>query len=471
LGKRRRQRRRGPEPEAWLGGAALDPLDRAAAEAADRRFGPAEPRRLHAAIAGLSHGYTRERRFEASPGERPTGSRDGELEARLRFFLPRDARKILPLLGELRDRGGLPPPGAVWRVLDLGAGLGTATFAAALLAASRGSRLEAVAVDRDPGALSLCEATARRLAPRSGPAATRGVGLAAIRTVTRPLLARGEATPSLPPAPPGGWDLVLASLTLNELLEAAGSQPEGAEGGAPGLRAPPDGLGDQDASDPSRPAPELALGARLLEAWGAELAPAGTLLVVEPALRTTSQRLQGIRDHLLARPGPHPLQVFAPCTHDQPCPMRASSTRDWCHRELPDPLPSALRAMARGAGLRDRKLTFSYLALRRDRLREAGPPVLRVVSNARRLKGRTELFVCGQEGLTRLVRQHRDEKDADDDPPADALGRGDLVAVEGAPGNDPAGPAPSRRLLAPDAAVRRLSFPARKGPDLEGTET
>ena len=39
---------------------------------------------------------------------------------------------------------------------------------------------------------------------------------------------------------------------------------------------------------------------------------------------------------------------------------------DWCHEDLPIDLPPWVAPLARAAGLRWQRLTFSYLALRRD---------------------------------------------------------------------------------------------------------
>jgi len=69
----------------------------------------------------------------------------GALAARLRFFLPRDLAKVAGPLGEL---GRALPAGPRWRILDVGAGLGTTTLGVAALAGRLGiEQLEVVEKD------------------------------------------------------------------------------------------------------------------------------------------------------------------------------------------------------------------------------------------------------------------------------------------------------------------------------------
>jgi hypothetical protein len=129
-----------PLPEAWL---------RAIEEAAPRLLGPHDRTgdALCAEVARLSELYTRDR------GALRTQS--AALAARLRFFLPRDLPKIEGPLSELAWSKALPP-GPRWRVLDLGAGLGTSTFGLATFARRAGiEMLDVLAIERDARGLSV----------------------------------------------------------------------------------------------------------------------------------------------------------------------------------------------------------------------------------------------------------------------------------------------------------------------------
>jgi ribosomal protein RSM22 (predicted rRNA methylase) len=151
--------------------------------------------------------------------------------------------------------------------------------------------------------------------------------------------------------------------------------------------------------------------ARRVRAWTEELlAPGGTLILVEPALRETSRELLAVRDQLLALSD---LEIVAPCFWTGACPALANA-RDWCHDAVP-------------AG--DRRIDFSYLVLR-DRWKPLpGQLSYRVVSDPLPEKGRLKLYACGPSGRHAFIRLDRHEA-----PPNAAFGklvRGDVARIAG----------------------------------------
>ena len=315
---------------------------------------------LAEAVAELSRVYTRDRRR--------LRDQEAALAARLRFFLPRDLPKVEYPLSELHRVGALPSR-RTWRVLDLGAGLGTTHLGVARFAARTGAAdgLSVRAIERSARSLRIAEA----LAPHAGLPVELDT-----RTgdMTRPIL--------------GEWDLIVVGLSLNELW-----------GGAP-----------------DRVERRAAWIAGLLK----RLAPDGSLIVVEPALREVTRDLQAVRDRLAEH-------VFAPCTQCGPCPMLPRA-KDWCHQWLAVDLPESLRPVAKAAGLRWRGLSFAYLTLRRDgrRLSEA----LRVVDGPRPSKGVTTWTLCGAPGLVELRHLDRHARPGD---VLDGAVRGTLLTVEPTP--------------------------------------
>lgn len=367
-------------------------------------FEPADPQRLFAAIDAVaarhfatladvdvlahavrtvSDSYTRRgASLPSLQGDRAA------LQARLRFFLPRDLPKLLGPLSELRWADALPSAGSPTdpplRVLDLGAGLGTTALATALcLARGPDARaLRITALDSDAAALSIL----------------RDVMGACSDMFERPVAVHtehGDLAAAPRDAGPARYDLIVAGLSLNEVL--------------------------QDRDD------DVDEGLRLLRRWTGWLSADGALVVLEPALRPQSRRLQEMRAALIAAGGaPYP---FAPCTHRGPCPL-LSRQRDWCHELRPLTLPAPLRAIAAGAGLRDRDLSYAYLTLlARDRQLgdRASAQLLRGVSAALGSKGKTELQLCGPGGLQRLVQLDRTRRDGSFD--LAALGRGALLSI------------------------------------------
>ncbi|HSO35339.1 MAG TPA: small ribosomal subunit Rsm22 family protein [Labilithrix sp.] len=331
------------------------------------------------------------------------------LEARIAFSFARDVPKGAGAVRELVQAGALAATGErTLRIVDLGAGLGAMTWgiARALAAAAKASgqppaRIEALLVDEDAEALGAAAVLATEALARLGAEAPP----LTIRTrVER--LAPGMKLPEA--------DLLVLGQVLSELDVAL---------------------------DPAvRVARHAALVADLLERV---VAPDGSLVIVEPALRERTRHLHAVRDRLVAAG----TTVFAPCLHAQGCPM-LTTEGEWCHEDLPVDLPPWVVPLARAAGLRWQRLTFSHLVLRRDGRRlvdqAASRPApegakrlhLRVVSELLRTKGKAEIFACTAEGAR--VRMRRLDRDATAAGPGaaataawGALGRGDVVTLQG----------------------------------------
>ena len=306
------------------------------------------------AVRDLSESYTRERDFRSS---RTTD--DSALSARLQFFLPRDAPKVWGPLSELHWRGVLPHKKR-YRILDVGAGAGATTLGtiAFLRAASLAAEFDVVALDRwRPGLEAMKRLTDER----------DRLDLGVIH-----LDCRHASFETLSAPMPGAADLVLFGFALNEL----GSDSASIESAHQAVR-------------------------RSI----AHLAPGGAVIVLEPALRQTARWLQALRDR--AREDPD-MVVFAPCTHREPCPL-LTSPKDWCHEDQPGRLPDGIVDVARKAGLRYERLTYSYLTLRAP-----GHSVLQESENAARVvsqplisKGKRELILCCDRGQIRATRLDR----------------------------------------------------------------
>jgi len=362
-----------PLSEAWL--ARVSEVSRAEL-GLDHATGP----RLARAVAEVSHTYTRER------AELSSLQGEGQLlSARLQFFLPRDLLKLHGPLAELHSVGALPAARS-WRVLDLGAGLGSTSLGVARFAALSGSaeRLQVTALDIDDEALELFRVLSQDLSALPGvPLAldTRAVDL------------------DRAPLPAGPFELISIGLALNELAR----------------REPPELRSER-------------LLQRILE-LAERLTDDGCLIIVEPALRETSRVLHALRDRLSAR-GTAPY-VFAPCLGIAACPMLVRE-RDFCHERLPYELPPPLAELASAAGLRERDLTYSYLSLTRrarslaelSKARE----LYRAVSGQLRSKGKREVWLCGRDAAPRAQRLDRHE--SAENTAFEAAERGSVIALE-----------------------------------------
>jgi precorrin-6B methylase 2 len=302
---------------------------------------------LTGAILDRTRRYTDERHRLGERLSGRAGARD--LAARALFFTVADAPKIAIPLAELSARGLIGRSSL--RVLDVGAGAGAMSLG--LLAALPGVQLQLTAVDRDRAALGVLQRVIGAVAPSA-----------------RVEVVLGDVTAALPQGP---YDLVVAGTLLNELSADA----------------------------------HLPLARALLE----RLAPQGTLILVEPALRDTARALHALRDALVDGGLAH---VFAPCTHQRPCPALLDA-RDWCHEDRRWTPPPRIAGLMRRTGLRDEGLKFAYLSLRREPDPLVVPPpthrALRVVSGALDHKGVVERIVCGEAGRrhVRVLRRRRDD--------------------------------------------------------------
>jgi SAM-dependent methyltransferase len=146
----------------------------------------------------------------------------------------------------------------------------------------------------------------------------------------------------------------------------------------------------------------------------ATLAPGGTLVIIEPALRETARALELARDRLIDRGW----FVVAPCFYRGGCPALARD-RDWCHEDR----------SRRGDADPD-ALTFAYLVLRREGSWSDDLTLARVVSARMIEKGRQKLWACGPAGrrlFTRLDRHRTASNEA-----WDCIERGDVISIDGA---------------------------------------
>lgn len=343
-------------------------------EIARKRFGLeriSEPALIQA-VAQVSQSYTQKRELLTTVHQ---GS-DATL-ARLVFFLLRDLPKTFKPLNELAHEHALPHQ-STWRVLDLGAGLGTtslglAHFAQQFMPEKKPSAIEVTAIDQSRTGQAIFEHLVEKLhTPR-------------YQDLCIPITLRTQ-TLNLEHLPKADsfhqtFDWIVAGFTLNELF----------------------------VSDP----PETQLQKRVfwLQSLERFLAPEGTLLVLEPALKKTTRALHAVRDALMK--SQTPFSIFAPCLHAESCPM-LQNERDWCHEEEPWRLPEPLIPIARGAGLRYEGASFSYLSLRKDGKHfpsatlHPEATLFRVVSEPRVLKGHVEFYGCGQTAkLLKFERLHR----------------------------------------------------------------
>ena len=334
--------------------------------------------------------------------------------AYLLYFMPVNIAKVASVLVELASfpRGPL-------RVLDLGAGPGAASLAFLQHLSSSGteahSGTQVLAIDRNRDALCDAEAVWAAVSSRR-----EGAPLGS----PPPAPTLGEAAPlgSPPPAPTSagsGHSLRLQAQALD--LERAGSRAPW-KGDTFDLILVVNVLNElfRDARDP------LTRRVKLLVQLLDSLAPNGTLIVIEPALRETTRALHEVRDRLLAE---GKANVYSPCLHERPCPALIKP-EDWCHEERAWTPPPGVQDIDRQVGFIKDALKFSYVVLRKDGLTivERAPDIHRVVSERLVMKGEQRVWLCNETGRQLVGRLDKDRSERNAE--FDQWDRGAIVRVD-----------------------------------------
>ena len=312
--------------------------------------------------------------------------------AYLKYFLPVNLSKIQVLLDEMPQGWPDQASGRPIRILDVGSGPGVGALAAFDWFhqhwSDRIRELSVVAIDVSAEALK----QARKL----WDAYSRESGVTGGRLVTH--------EGNLERSPNGAWlsqvdqqapyDLIIAANCLNELF--------------------------------SRTTEPVKLRVELVTQLLARLAPTGTLMIVEPALRDTSRALHQVRDRLI---GENRCTIYSPCLHENSCPALVNPF-DWCHEERDWEPPPGIQKIDDAVGFIKDALKFSYLLLRKDgrTIVERRPDVYRVVSELRELKGEKRAWLCNELGRSEIGRQDRLRSDSN--APFDDWHRGAIVQIE-----------------------------------------
>lgn len=289
----------------------------------------------------------------------------------LTYYVPVNLGKVQLLLEELRPV--LPSsPDEEFRVLDLGGGPGTGALALLDWCCSQSlppaSSIRMTVIDRSPEVLGLCtelwQAYARQHQDHSmGSLQTAACNLE--RTLPPVLRVAGQDN---------GYHLVIVQNLLSELFTGSS-----------------DLIGQR-----------TEFVRQLLSC----LAPDGSLMLIEPALRSASRALHQVRNNLLA--GLH-CSVFSPCLHDQPCPALVKPD-DWCHEERRWETPAWIAQIDEEVGFIKDALKFSYVILRKDgkTMIPRNEDYHRVVSELRVMKGEKRVWLCDATGRSELGRQDKE---------------------------------------------------------------
>jgi ribosomal protein RSM22 (predicted rRNA methylase) len=313
--------------------------------------------------------------------------------AYLSYFLPVNLSKVQVLLDELPEDSGMESLDRPTAVLDLGCGPGTGALALLDWLWHRSpERAKSVSVLATDASYAPLRDTERLWTDYCQEVGISSEGLRCVEgNLEHPL--KGDLGKQIVRGKP--YDLIIMANCLNELFATA--------------------------ADPSAERAEVV--GQLLPF----LAPHGTIMIVEPALRQTARALHQMRNHLLKR---NLCTVYSPCLHEQACPA-LDHPDDWCHEERPWQTPPGIAAIDREVGFIKDALKFSYLMLRTDgrTIVTRNPQTFRVVSELRELKGDTRAWLCNELGRSEVGRLDRAESATN--AAWEACQRGSIIQLDG----------------------------------------
>ncbi|MFM2211389.1 MAG: hypothetical protein RL639_583 [Verrucomicrobiota bacterium] len=338
------------------------------AELAAERVGDEALERMTPAVAHLSDLFTTER-----PDRKfPDYFADPRLLAAYGvFFLPQSFTRTSFALAQICGLRGWRPSTAAPAILDLGCGPGSCGVAAAHRLRQAGiGGIRLTGVDKSPSALAAMESFGRDVLGTDATVRTR------IGDAGRP-----------DTWPEGRFDLIVAGFVLNEM---------------PQLDAP-----------------------ALLRWFGelkARLAPGGLILILEPALRITAERLQRLSDAVAGGE----MTRIAPELDALPDPQLGAGEH-WSHETRAWDAPASTEFVNRHLHRDLREVRFSFAAFSDASLAPLPTGLARLISDVQIIKGLLR-FITIREGRiesvevpTRGLSKHEVKK------LAARFGRGDIV--------------------------------------------
>lgn len=144
---------------------------------------------------------------------------------------------------------------------------------------------------------------------------------------------------------------------------------------------------------------------------------AEALIVIEPSTQEDGRKLMEVRQELINK-GFH---IWAPCTHQDKCPLLIQSKKDWCHDRIHLNMPEWFLNIEKNLKFKNKTVTFSYLLARKTT--RGAVATARVVGDMLEEKGKTKAMICRGEEREFLSWLHKDKLDME-------IHRGDLIDID-----------------------------------------
>jgi len=272
------------------------------------------------------------------------------------YLFPQTFIKTCMAISEVLNKSEVTKKAGILRVLDLGAGTGAASLSLATILKNR--MLEITGIDRSLRSIKYLGELYSDLRHHFPSLVLNVEHLDFARKRNSSLIFNHQ------------WDIILMSYSLGEAF-----------------------FGEDDSAV-----------FRWLKDLIGLLSPSGIFVVVEPALKETSERLERWRNAMLQDSKIH---LIAPCPHNFLCPLLQEG-KFWCHEVRKWTVPLYLRDIDPGFNYTLNTIRFSFLALGRGSVDGFKLCRSRLISPVTKVKGRRIFTTCGYDGSKHLVEIFKD---------------------------------------------------------------
>lgn len=129
---------------------------------------------------------------------------------------------------------------------------------------------------------------------------------------------------------------------------------------------------------------------------------ANALVIIEPASQIDGRNLLHLRSQLLEQN----YFAWAPCSHQDSCPLLLHSKTDWCHDRIHFDAPPWFLEIEHHLPIKNKTLTMSYLAVKKQA--PPAPNWARLTGDLLTEKGKSRQLVCRGSDREFLAWMHRD---------------------------------------------------------------
>ncbi len=115
-----------------------------------------------------------------------------------------------------------------------------------------------------------------------------------------------------------------------------------------------------------------------------------SIVVVEPSTQTAGRALQNYRGKLLQ----NGFYAWAPCLHQDECPLLKHSNTDWCHTRFHLEMPQWFLDVEKYLPIKNQSITVSYLSAARTMPEKTADNQFRIIGDTLFERGKTKQAIC-----------------------------------------------------------------------------